>query len=93
MIIAQTYISVLPLCTFYLFKFTFKIMGKSLFIEGMIILKSLDLTILSLKRKGIRTEKVLKNQCPDRLSNVNQKTDKHRYKNAQSKNTCKEKEE
>ncbi|AJO20490.1 hypothetical protein CHCC14820_0549 [Bacillus paralicheniformis] len=36
MIIAQTYISVLPLCTFYLFKFTFKIMRNSLFIKGMI---------------------------------------------------------
>ncbi|MCY7794648.1 hypothetical protein MOC18_13060 [Bacillus spizizenii] len=56
-------------------------------------MKSLDLTILSLKRKGIRTEKVLKNQCPDRLSNVNEKTDKHRNKNAKSKRTCKEKEE
>ncbi|MBU8580375.1 hypothetical protein ABE321_01470 [Bacillus paralicheniformis] len=56
-------------------------------------MKSIDLTILSLKRKGIRTEKVSKNQCPDRLSNTNEKTDKHRNKNSQSKSTCKEKEE
>ncbi|AEP89620.1 hypothetical protein [Bacillus subtilis] len=49
-------------------------------------MKSIDLTILSLKRKGIRTEKVLKNQNPDRLSHM---TDK----NAQPKNTGKEKEE
>ncbi|AKQ75342.1 hypothetical protein NSQ93_06785 [Bacillus sp. FSL W8-0445] len=56
-------------------------------------MKSIDLTILSLKRKGIRTEKVSKNQCPDRLSNANEKTDKHRYKNRQSKNKRKEKEE
>ncbi|TWM68027.1 hypothetical protein [Bacillus paralicheniformis] len=52
-------------------------------------MKSIDHTILSLKRKGIRTEKVSKNQCPD----TNEKTDKHRNKNSQSKNTCKEKEE
>ncbi|MCY7977338.1 hypothetical protein P8843_21005 [Bacillus inaquosorum] len=49
-------------------------------------MKSIDLTILSLKRKGIRTEKVLKNQCPDRLSN-------EKDKNTQSKISCKEKEE
>ncbi|MBL3649762.1 hypothetical protein [Bacillus sp. RHFS10] len=49
-------------------------------------MKSIDHTILSLKRKGIRTEKVLKNQCSDRLSHANDK-------NSQSKNTCKEKEE
>ncbi|PJM62744.1 hypothetical protein BLX91_18860 [Bacillus subtilis] len=49
-------------------------------------MKSIDLTILSLKRKGIRTEKVLKNQCLDRLSN---EKDKH----TQPKITCKEKEE
>ncbi|OEI73130.1 hypothetical protein BG616_02460 [Bacillus subtilis] len=49
-------------------------------------MKSIDLTILSLKRKGIRTEKVLKNQCPDRLSHM---TDK----NTQLKIRCKEKEE
>ncbi|AXV60362.1 hypothetical protein DTQ03_02845 [Bacillus subtilis] len=49
-------------------------------------MKSIDLTILSLKRKGIRTEKVLKNQNPDRLSH---KTDK----NAQPKITSKEKED
>ncbi|MEC1471126.1 hypothetical protein P9D31_01985 [Bacillus haynesii] len=56
-------------------------------------MKSIDLTILSLKSKGIRTEKVSKNQCPDRLSNTNEKTDKHRNKNRQSKNKRKEKEE
>ncbi|MCY8023846.1 hypothetical protein P9D51_03090 [Bacillus sonorensis] len=55
-------------------------------------MKSIDHTILSLKRKGIRTEKVSKNQCPDRLSK-NEKTDKHRNKNSQSKNKRKEKEE
>ncbi|MCY7798311.1 hypothetical protein MOB49_07780 [Bacillus haynesii] len=55
-------------------------------------MKSIDLTILSLKRKGIRTEKVSKNQCPDRLSNANE-TDKQRNKNRQSKNKRKEKEE
>ncbi|MCY7828450.1 hypothetical protein P8860_20475 [Bacillus spizizenii] len=49
-------------------------------------MKSIDLTILSLKRKGIRTEKVLKNQCLDRLSNK-------KDQNTQSKFTCKEKEE
>ncbi|MCY7949438.1 hypothetical protein MOB47_20325 [Bacillus inaquosorum] len=49
-------------------------------------MKSIDLTILSLKRKGIRTEKVLKAQCPDRLNN-------EKDKNTQSKITCKEKEE
>ncbi|AUZ25368.1 hypothetical protein BSBH6_03750 [Bacillus subtilis] len=49
-------------------------------------MKSIDLTILSLKRKGIRTEKVLKNQRPDRLSN-------EKDKNTQSQITCKEKEE
>ncbi|MCO8150462.1 hypothetical protein NHM07_18310 [Bacillus subtilis] len=36
-------------------------------------MKSIDLTILSLKRKGIRTEKVLKNQNPDRLSHMTDK--------------------
>ncbi|ASB98361.1 hypothetical protein P4V37_20260 [Bacillus subtilis] len=46
-------------------------------------MKSIDLTILSLKRKGIRTEKVLKNQNPDRLSHM---TDK----NAQPKSKKKE---
>ncbi|AYK61846.1 MULTISPECIES: hypothetical protein [Bacillus] len=46
-------------------------------------MKSIDLTILSLKRKGIRTEKVLKNQNPDRLSHM---TDK----NAQPKRKEKE---
>ncbi|MCI3985651.1 hypothetical protein [Bacillus vallismortis] len=56
-------------------------------------MKSLDLTILSLKRKGIRTEKVLKNQCLDQLSKVNEKTDKHTNKNAQSKRLRKKKEE
>ncbi|MGM0950834.1 MAG: hypothetical protein ACQEWT_18705 [Bacillota bacterium] len=56
-------------------------------------MKSIDHTILSLKRKGIRTEKVSKNQCPDRLSNANEKKDKHSNKNTQSKITCKEKEE
>ncbi|MCY9374825.1 hypothetical protein MOF34_06665 [Bacillus sp. T17B1] len=56
-------------------------------------MKSIDLTILSLKRKGIRTEKVLRNQCLDRLSNVNEETDEHRNKNVQSNRTCKEKEE
>ncbi|MED1780063.1 hypothetical protein ABEW26_05585 [Bacillus subtilis] len=45
-------------------------------------MKSIDLTILSLKRKGIRTEKVLKNQNPDRLS--------HMTKNAQPKSKEKE---
>ncbi|MEG7336571.1 hypothetical protein [Bacillus sp. 0102A] len=45
-------------------------------------MKSINLTILSLKRKGIRTEKV---QCP-RFSDM-------KDKNSQSKNTCKEKEE
>ncbi|MFH0348422.1 hypothetical protein ACHADS_18145 [Bacillus vallismortis] len=49
-------------------------------------MKSIDHTILSLKRKAIRTEKVLKNQCPDRLSYENDK-------NSKSTNTCKEKEE
>ncbi|MCO4851858.1 hypothetical protein [Bacillus vallismortis] len=49
-------------------------------------MKSIDLTILSLKRKGIRTEKVLKNQCTDRLNN-------EKDKNTQLKITCKEKEE
>ncbi|OLQ46643.1 hypothetical protein BHT94_11865 [Bacillus licheniformis] len=49
-------------------------------------MKSIDLTILSLKRKGIRTEKVLKNQRPDRLSN-------EKDKNTQSQITCKKKEE
>ncbi|NTU27873.1 hypothetical protein HPX95_17160 [Bacillus tequilensis] len=49
-------------------------------------MKSIDLTILSLKRKGIRTEKVLKNQRLDRLSN-------EKDKNTQSKITFKEKEE
>ncbi|MBC9023646.1 MULTISPECIES: hypothetical protein [Bacillus] len=46
-------------------------------------MKSIDLTILSLKRKGIRTEKVLKNQNPARLSHM---TDK----NAQPKSKEKE---
>ncbi|MEC3616597.1 hypothetical protein [Bacillus stercoris] len=49
-------------------------------------MKSIDLTILSLKRKGIRTEKVLKNQYPDRLSHMIDK-------NTQPKIRCKEKEE
>ncbi|AUS12812.1 hypothetical protein C0W65_12840 [Bacillus subtilis] len=48
-------------------------------------MKSIDLKILSL-RKGIRTEKVLKNQYPDRLSHM---TDK----NTQLKIRCKEKKE
>ncbi|AFI27131.1 hypothetical protein MY9_0592 [Bacillus sp. JS] len=39
MIIAQTYMNVLPLCTFYLFKFIFKIKRNILFIEGMIIIE------------------------------------------------------
>ncbi|PCK23065.1 hypothetical protein CEY02_01970 [Bacillus pumilus] len=56
-------------------------------------MKSIAHTILSLKRKGVRTEKVSKNQCPDRLSNANEKTAKHRNKNSQSKNKCKEKAE
>ncbi|KYC78225.1 hypothetical protein B4090_4393 [Bacillus licheniformis] len=34
--IAQTYICILPLCTFYLSKFTFEIMRNSLLIKGMI---------------------------------------------------------
>ncbi|MER0468935.1 hypothetical protein ABR330_20170 [Bacillus cabrialesii subsp. cabrialesii] len=49
-------------------------------------MKSIDLAILSLKRKGIRTEKVLKKQRPDRLSN-------EKDESTQSENTCKEKEE